>query len=204
MRLFTYKQKYDTGFAPNPFHGTCTLATCKAKIRLKKGVGDWIAGFTSAFLNRDPVGGERLIYLMEVSKKIGLDEYHRTPDFAAKIPQSGAPRCVDRTGDNIYYLQAGQMRQVENPSHGPSEFEDDTSGEFVLIAHRFYYFGSKPLVVPGRLRPDVPYGVAGHGVETSDRDRARAFIDWVHAQRGPGVHAAPHRWPPGDESWRQS
>lgn len=202
MRLFSYKQTYDTGFAPNPFHGTCTLATCKSQIRLKKLVEDWIAGFTSAGLNGDPVGGERLIYLMEVSAKIGLDEYHRTPAFAAKIPRPGAPLCVDRVGDNIYYLQAGQMKQVENPSHGASEFEDDTSGEFVLIARRFYYFGSKPLVVPGQLRPDVPYGVAKNGVETKDQARARAFIDWVDA-KGKGIHAPPHQWRAGDESWRQ-
>lgn len=30
IRLFSYKQTDDTGFAPNPFHGVCTLATCKA------------------------------------------------------------------------------------------------------------------------------------------------------------------------------
>jgi hypothetical protein len=203
MRLFSYKQTHDTGFAPNPFHGVCTLATCKARIRLKKQVGDWVAGFTSARLNGDPVGSERLIYLMQVSEKLGLDEYYRAPVFAAKIPRLHAARCVDRAGDNIYYLEAGQMKQVENPSHDLSNVEDDTSGEFVLVGRRFYYFGSQPLVVPRHLRPDVPPGVAKNGVETKDQARAQAFIDWVDG-KGQGIHAPPHRWPEGDESWRQA
>jgi hypothetical protein len=202
MRLFSYKLLHDTGFAPNPFHDVCTLATCKPRIRLSKRVGDWIAGFTSTGLNGDPLGGERLIYLMQVSQKLGLDEYHRTRAFAAKIPRPGASRCVDRAGDNIYYLEAGRMKQVENPNHDLSDMEKDTSGEFVLVGRRFYYFGSRPLVVPDRLRPDVPRAQAAHGVQTHDSARALAFIDFVDSQ-GRGVHAPPHRWPEGDESWRQ-
>ena len=33
MRLFAYKMTHDTGFAPNPFWGWMTLATCKSQIR---------------------------------------------------------------------------------------------------------------------------------------------------------------------------
>lgn len=33
-KAFCYVIPYDTGFAPNPFHGLCTLATCKPQIRL--------------------------------------------------------------------------------------------------------------------------------------------------------------------------
>ena len=33
----------DYGFAPNPYFGYCTLATCKPVIRRCAGVGDWIA-----------------------------------------------------------------------------------------------------------------------------------------------------------------
>ncbi len=202
MRLFSYKLLHDTGFAPNPFHGTCTLATCKAKIRLKKRVGDWIAGFTSTGLNGDSVGDERLIYLMHVSDKLGLDEYFRAGAFAAKIPRAGAARCVERAGDNIYYLERGQMMQVENPNHDPSDMDDDTSGEFVLVARRFYYFGSKPLVVPSQCRPNVPRAQAGNGVRTHDVALAQAFLQFVD-KRGQGVHAPPHKWPHGDESWRE-
>ena len=50
MRLFSYKMTHDSGFAPNPFGYTSTLATCKPQIRLHKSVDDWIAGFTSRTL----------------------------------------------------------------------------------------------------------------------------------------------------------
>ena len=33
MKVFSYVVMSDSGFAPNPFHGTCTLACCKAQIR---------------------------------------------------------------------------------------------------------------------------------------------------------------------------
>ena len=139
MRLFSHKLTDDTGFAPNPFHGVCTLATCKAQMHHAKRKGDWIAGFTSQKLIGDSVGRERLIYLMLVSGKLGLDEYHRNPAFAAKIPNPGspgAPRFVDRAGDNICFLQDGEWKQVENPNHTLADLPDDTSGEFVLIAER--------------------------------------------------------------------
>ena len=40
--LYLYVVDRDFGFAPNPFHGVCTLATCKPKIRKFAKVGDWI------------------------------------------------------------------------------------------------------------------------------------------------------------------
>ena len=33
MTLYSYTVAADTGFAPNPFHGFCTLACCKPGIR---------------------------------------------------------------------------------------------------------------------------------------------------------------------------
>ncbi len=203
IRLFSYKMTDDTGFAPNPFHGLCTLATCKADIRLKKRKGDWIAGFTSGDLNGDPVGEERLVYLMHVSNKIGLDAYYRDPAYAAKIPADRRSNgFIDLAGDNIYFLEGGRMKQVKNVHHGEGNLDDDTSGEFVLIAEDFCYFGSKPLVIDRSLRPTVPLGQAGNGWRTHDGARAKAFIDHVKTY-GRGVHAAPHGWPMGDESWNE-
>jgi hypothetical protein len=44
MRLFSYVVARDYGFAPNPFHRHCTLATCKPGIRARAAVGDWVIG----------------------------------------------------------------------------------------------------------------------------------------------------------------
>lgn len=46
-KLYTYRETYDTGFAPNPFQGVLTLANCKPAIRRTAEVGDWVAAFTA-------------------------------------------------------------------------------------------------------------------------------------------------------------
>lgn len=202
MRLFAYKQTADSGFAPNPFHGACTLATCKPRIRRHKQVGDWIAGFTSTGLNGDAVGQERLIYLMQVAEKLPLEDYHADQRFAAKIPTNGSDQCVETVGDNIYGLRDGAYFQVPNRHHSAEHIARDTSGKFVLIGKTFVYFGSEPLVIPIELRPDIPRGQAGHGIQTRDVVLAQAFIDFV-LTRGTGVHARPTSWKTGDATWKQ-
>lgn len=86
MRLFSYKMTNDSGFAPNPFGCTLTLATCKPQIRRYKKEGDWIAGFTSVKLAGHEVGSERLIYLMRVAEKLPMWEYFWDSRFRDKIP----------------------------------------------------------------------------------------------------------------------
>lgn len=70
-----YKTTHDSGFAPNPFFGMLTLATCKPGIRRSAQIGEWIAGFTSGQLCGDAVGRERLVCLMRVDQKITLAAY---------------------------------------------------------------------------------------------------------------------------------
>lgn len=47
MRLLSYIIKHDTGLAPNPLHGYCTLAVCTPNHQnadIKK--DDWILGLS--------------------------------------------------------------------------------------------------------------------------------------------------------------
>ena len=60
--MFSYVVARDFGFAPNPFFGVCTLATCKPKIRAAAEVGDWIIGTGSAERKRSG----HVVYAMEV------------------------------------------------------------------------------------------------------------------------------------------
>lgn len=53
MKLYSYIVARDYGFAPNPFFGICTLATCKQKIRSAANVGDWVIGTGSKDYNLD-------------------------------------------------------------------------------------------------------------------------------------------------------
>ncbi|MDE2058784.1 MAG: hypothetical protein KGL31_12940 [candidate division NC10 bacterium] len=215
MRLFSYKLTDDTGFAPNPFFGVLTLATCKPGIRKAKRCGDWIAGFTSQSLNGDGVGNERLIFLMQITDIIEQYEYFGLHDFQAKIPDLVRPECRYRAGDNIYRPLTNHpqgpddFEQVRNPNHwNPTDdCEDrdhkikDLSGRRVLVSSNFYYFGGKPREVPLEARPTIPSGQARYGFMTHDEARARAFVEWVHGRFRSGVAAAPHKWPPNDPSW---
>ena len=115
-RLFSYKMTDDTGFAPNPFWGELTLATCKPHIRLRKKVGDWIAGFTSSVLCGDPVGDEKLVFLMNVDTKLSIAEYFFNPRYKNKIPDPHHKLHVRRVGDNIYrpVSSDGDFEQLPN------------------------------------------------------------------------------------------
>ena len=200
-RLFSYKLTHDTGFAPNPFHGFCTLATCKPKIRLRKRVGDWIAGFTSKTLDGSEVGEERLVYVMQVGEKMPFEAYHVDPRFSAKIPLQSAERCIETVGDNIYGRRGGGIFQVPNRSHTVKDIVWDTDGRFVLVAQAFAYFGSEPLEIPDDVRPALPAGQAGQGVRTKDPARAKAFIEFALSRR-PSRLPRPTSWRTGDQSWQ--
>lgn len=60
---YSYVVARDFGFAPNPFNGFLTLATCKPKIRKWAQVGDFVIGNANKQLNN------KLIYMMKVTKK---------------------------------------------------------------------------------------------------------------------------------------
>jgi hypothetical protein len=66
-QLYTYVVKNDTGLAPNPFLGWCTLAVCTPNHQGSKvEPGGWIAGFL------DKQHGHKFLYAMEVSERQGM------------------------------------------------------------------------------------------------------------------------------------
>ena len=81
MKVYSYILTSDTGFAPNPFWGYCTLACCKPMIRRTASVGDWIVGLTPKAL------GHRIAYAMKVSEKITMADYWRDKRFREKRPK---------------------------------------------------------------------------------------------------------------------
>jgi hypothetical protein len=150
--LFSYKLEHDSGFAPNPFGGVLTLATCKPCIRKSKKIGDWIAGFTSKKLNGAEVGSEKLIYLMRVTTKISIGDYFNDPKYKDKIPNKNSKKCW--VGDNIYRPKISMPSSyrdyelIQNSSHDDSDIKKDISGQYVLISNEFYYFGRNALEIP--------------------------------------------------------
>jgi hypothetical protein len=205
MELFSYKMTHDTGFAPNPFGHTLTLATCKPYMRKSKEKGQWIAGFTSVELNNDPVGEERLVYLMRVGEKLHMRGYFADSRFQNKIPNVNSVNPIERVGDNIYRplvpgaTDPSHFEQLINPHHWASDrpcqqhLADDILGQYVLIADLFYYFGSCPLSIPAEYRPRVPQGPAKEGYLTPAALAAR-FIRFIQENHKQGIHCDPTDW----------
>lgn len=160
MRLFSYIVARDYGFAPNPFNGYCTLATCKPQIRSSATVGDWVIG-TGAKTRYNLVG--RLIFAMRVEESFSFDAYWNDSRFACKHPVlNGSLKQL--YGDNIYHREQGRWRQVDS-HHSDNggranrrNIRRDTSVNRVLASRRFVYFGGSAPVIPKRFRPYKPTG----------------------------------------------
>jgi hypothetical protein len=165
MTLYSYIVTHDTGFAPNPFFGVCTLACCKPKIRSKvqkrkeREEDCWIVGLTP---KKD---GNRIVYFTRVDEVIGFDEYWEK--YKRKRPNKGSLK--EKNGDNIYVPKADVAgRDGENwekytqifPSvHSKPNDEDlerkkhDLKGENVLVSKKtFVYFGSEAKDLNGPLK----------------------------------------------------
>jgi len=168
--LRSYKMATDRGFAPNPFEGFLTLATCKPGIRRCHKKDHWLAGFTSKTLNRDKVGQEKLIYLAKIDEIFPLEAYYE------KYPQKRT--CP--SADNIYVKQNGKWKLVNDDIHNEKrDMRKDLSGENVLVAKHYYYFGKEALDIQDvREKINIPHGQSSYGCLTKDK-AAADFIEWV-------------------------
>lgn len=122
MHLIAYKMTNDSGFAPNPFHGKLTLATCKPGIRSSgnRRIGDWVAGFTSATLCGDTVGSERLVYLMRVDEILPIEDYFLDPRFEAKIPKKAHRTRFTELGTTFTEPLSGRLAMRTTTSRSPT------------------------------------------------------------------------------------
>ena len=203
MRLYSYVVARDYGFAPNPFHGVCTLATCKPGIREHAVAGDWIAGTGSKRRNRQGF----LVYVMQVSEALTFGEYWRCPAFRPKRPQLGGSR-KQAFGDNIYVKDERGCWHQENSHHSrpdgtPNEHNvaHDTQVDRVLVGREYAYWGGTGPPVPRRFRQD--YGVdvcAQRGYKCRLPEvLVEDFVEWFRALDVEGYLGSPLDW-----SWRKT
>ena len=154
MRLFSYVVARDYGFAPNPFYGVCTLATCKPQIRRSAQPGDWIIGTGSAKRNRRG----HLVYAMSVSKAMTFTEYWHDPRYQRKRPiMRGSKKQA--FGDNIYCRDAAGRWHQADSHHSLSDgglnthnLERDTSADRILVGDVYAYWGGGGPKIPDCLR----------------------------------------------------
>lgn len=149
--LYTYAITRDFGFAPNPFHGFCTLATCKPRVRKAADIGDWVMGIGGSGLS---LAKKKCIFLMKVSEKKSFQEYWNEARYSLKRPSRNGSR-VQMLGDNIYHHDMdGELVQEDshhsNPDGSPNfeNLDRDTGRcDQVLISDFFFYFGSAAINV---------------------------------------------------------
>lgn len=205
MRLFSYVVARDYGFAPNPFGGWCTLATCKPRIRQKAVVGDWIVGLAAKRDKPDP----SLVYVMRVDEVLSYDAYWNDPRFFCKKPSRlGSLKQV--FGDNIYHrnragewCQADSHHSHEDGSPNLRNIANDTQSERVLIGKQFAYWGSNATRVPAEFINFRGYTIQ---VRRSHRNRfpsefVEAFLAWFEASGQQGCLGQPFQWTRPRAAW---
>ena len=183
-RLFTYIVRHDTGLAPNPFWGACTLAVCTPNHQGSRvGRGDWIAGFLPK------ARGHRFLYAMEVDEVLGLDDYFRDSQYSAKKPDLRGS-WKERCGDNFYSLDAnGRWIQHPNRFHLDEDSKrQDTRHARVFIGRRFWYLGRSATELPPRFAALA----GGRGTRVNhERMLVDAFCSWVASEFALGEHDVP-------------
>ena len=192
MRLFSYVLRYDTGSAPNPFRGMCTLAICKPRIRRVAEPGDWVAGVGSVNVRGRDLSGH-LIYAMKVEESISLADYDRRAEqeWPHRIPKYHGPDLSERLGDCIYgFPDGGDVVQREGV-HGEENKARDLSGRNVLISRHFYYFGREAIRIPDSLQGICPK-TQGHR-STANNPFANQFEEWITSSEY--VVGNVHGWP---------
>ena len=178
--VYIYVVDRDFGFAPNPYHGVCTLACCKPSLRSTARVGDWVFGF----------GGSRLkatghcIYGMRVTQTMTFDDYWSNPAFTAKRPVRNGSRVM-MLGDNIYYRASADASWNQLDSHhsapdgspNPANILNDTRINKVLASEDFVYFGQNAPKVPSYILEDIGYeNRIGHRVFSLEV--AKELVRW--------------------------
>lgn len=172
MSIRSYVVRFDGGFAPNPFGGYLTLATCKPRIRKHAERGDLVVGTGSS----KSVGANRLVYAGIVSQVVSIEEYGKLEEFEDKRPLVNDNEW-SRFGDNIYAKNRGEWTQRANPFHPPAAQEHDLSGENVLVCQRFWYYGYKAIIIPKRFHRAIKSG-PGHKIIRDERFVSQ-FLDWL-------------------------
>ncbi|MBO0952898.1 Nmad2 family putative nucleotide modification protein [Fibrella forsythiae] len=179
-RVYIYVVDRDLGFAPNPFHGVCTLATCKPGIRSTAKIGDWIFGVGGRTLKAPG----QLVYAMKVSQKLTFNEYWLSEEFKDKRPvRNGSKKMM--LGDNIYFqntdnswLQAHSHHSLEDGGINLYNLNRDTKSKNVLVSKHFYYFGSSAPEIPSYILSDLGYkNNQGHRIFSLDK--ASRLVDWL-------------------------
>ena len=201
MALHSYVVRYDSGFAPNPFYGYCTLATCKPRIRAGAQVGDWIVGSGSKSAAASQEG--RLVYAMRVEEALTWNQYSSDPRFRSKQPFRRGSR-KQTCGDNIYFRKAADTPWQQRDSFhsradgsaDPDHVQKDTSVDRVLVSQEFLYMGGQGPFLPD-LRDAQGRSLCKRSIGHSKFDDPMliaAVVAWLKELGATGFKGVPFEW----------
>lgn len=201
-RLYSYVVRYDSGFAPNPFYGYCTLATCKPDIRRQASPGDWIVGCGSN--DRKVRRGGHLVYAMRVTEVLTFDMYAEDRRFLSKIPFRNGSR-KQSCGDNIYFRtdqrsvwqQRDSFHTHDDGAINPDHVHRDTGADSVLVSDDFVYFGGDGPRFPDELHDHEGHSLCKSGIGNSRFDDPKLigeFVGWVRSLGVSGYQGPPFEW----------
>jgi hypothetical protein len=201
VKLYSYVVARDYGFAPNPFFGVCTLATCKPRIRSVAQVEDWVVGTGSKTRKRE----KHVVYAMRVTGAMTFNQYWANPRFQVKKPNLQGSK-KQAFGDNIYsrgahakkWSQANSHHSLTDGSPNASNIAADTKTDRVLISDDFVYWGG--------LGPQVPQRFLNYGPEhvtlcvgrnhknNFPTEFVQEFVAWIRSLNETGYAGEPLDW----------
>lgn len=186
MKLYTYVVARDYGFAPNPFFGICTLATCKPIIRKQAQVGDWIAGTGSKHYG---LAGH-LVCAMKVSDACSYDEYwndarsrQKRPNLQGSIKQAFGDNIYHRDTETGRWLQENSHHSLPNGRPNYANVRHDTQAPRVLIGSEFIFWGREAPAIPRRFRRSKSRNVCcvrGHKCNFA-AEVVQSFVAWIES-----------------------
>ncbi|MEE7492239.1 hypothetical protein [Methylobacterium oryzae] len=198
MTVWCYTVAQDHGFAPNPFYGVLTLATCKPSIRKNAQVGDWVLGMgASGYRYRG-----RAVFFMRVTEITSYDAYWRDPRFALKKPVVNGS-FMQRFGDNIYHRDSPSRPWIQADSRHSKiggvvneEFLKNDTGmsDRVLLSEEFTYWGEQAPTLPASLEAFTT--VLRNHVRDFSAAEVAALMRWFRRRNETGWVGDPFEWRP--------
>ena len=201
MRLHSYVVARDYGFAPNPFFGFCTLATCKPRLRSVAQVGDWIVGTGSKKNKRERF----VVYAMRVTGVLTFNQYWTDGRFQSKKPNLRGSK-KQAFGDNIYcknevtnlWHQTNSHHSLTDGSPNESNVVADTSADRVLVSDDFVYWGGSGPELPKRFLNYGPQHVSLCVVRNHKNafphQFVQDFVAWIQSRNEKGYVGDPLDW----------
>jgi MazG C-terminal domain/Nucleotide modification associated domain 2 len=187
IALHSYIVRYDSAFAPNPFYGVSTLATCKPGIRKAAQIGDWVVGTGSG--DRKIRRAGFLVHAMRITEVTDFEHYSTDPRFRDKQPMRRGSR-KQSCGDNIYFrteaddgwLQRDSFHSNDDGTLNQRHVNRDTGVNRVLISTDFVYFGGEGPSIPPQFRDYAGFDICQKGVgrkKVVDEDLIVEFVAWL-------------------------